>query len=230
MVKYKLIHGNCLDIMPRLKEQSIDLIVTDPPYTRTKRGKSCRPNWMPDNMGDSVFEGQIPDAETWVGECFRILKPDTHFYTFTNTNDIQQYLNSATSVGFKLHNIISMIKDTLMPNRWYCKQTELILFFRKGNAKPINDYASRDNVQVVMPKQSSGKLHITQKPLNYIAKLVTNSSQPNEIVFDPFMGSGTTGVAATENDRRFIGVEQNVKYCNVAEYRIRQKRPRKLFS
>jgi site-specific DNA-methyltransferase (adenine-specific) len=217
--------------MTRIPDCSIDLVITDPPYTMTKRGNSCRPNWMPNNMGDNVFDSQIPKADEWMCQCFRVLKESTHFYTFTNTNDLQMYLNTATHAGFKLHNVISMIKDTGMPNRWYYKQTELILFFRKGKAKPINDYTSRDNIHVTMPKKRSGKLHIAQKPLPLIELLVTNSSIANEIVLDPFMGSGTTGLACVNKNRRFLGIELDIKHFNTASTRLLSpsKQPRKLF-
>jgi site-specific DNA-methyltransferase (adenine-specific) len=193
--------------MKLVPNESVDLVVTDPPYRMTKRGKSCRPNWMPNNMGENVFEYELPKPKEWMEECFRVMKSETHFYTFCNTNDITEYLQVAKEVGFKLHNIIVMIKDTGMPNRWYYKQTELILFFRKGKAKPINDFTSRDNIKVTMPKQSTGKIHITQKPLDLIEKLVINSTIENEIVLDPFMGGGTTALAAKLNNRKYIGFE-----------------------
>lgn len=217
---YGLLNENCLSGMKRILNESIDLVVTDPPYTMTKRGKSCRPNWMPDGMGDNVFDGEIPLVEDWMSECYRVLKDGTHFYTFCNTNDITNYLYTARKVGFKLHNIISMIKDTGMPNRWYYKQTELVLFFRKGKAKPINDYTSRDNIHVTMPKQSSGKLHITQKPYDFIEKLVYNSSKEGEVVLDPFAGSGTTLLAAQNLGRLFVGFEINENYFKIAQKRI----------
>lgn len=218
---YKLYHGDCLVESKHIEDGSVDLILTDPPYTMTTRGKSCRPNWMPNNMGQNVFNGDIPDSLEWMSECFRILKAKSHFYTFCNTNDIQIFLNSASKCGFKLHNIITMIKDTMMPNRWYLKQSELILFFRKGEAKPINDYTSRDNINVVMPKKSTNKLHITEKPLSIIEKFILNSTTDNQIVFDPFMGSGTTGVACMNTNRKFIGIELDDNYFNIATERIK---------
>ncbi len=213
-------HGDCLEVMRYIPDNSVDMVIADPPYTMTKRGRSCRPNWMRNNMGNNVFNGDIPDAKLWMGECYRVLKSETHFYTFCNTNDILNYLSSAEQVGFKLHNIITMIKDTGMPNRWYLKNCELILFFRKGKAKPINDMTSRDWMQVVMPKQKDGKLHITQKPLDLITKLVTNSSQKGETVLDPFMGSGTTGVACNNAGRNFIGIEIDKDYFEKARKRL----------
>ena len=216
----QLHNGDCIEILRGIPDQSIDLVVTDPPYTMTKRGKSCRPNWMPNNMGDNVFSGDIPDPKLWMSECYRVLKNQTHFYTFCNTNDIHRYLDAAKFAGFKLHNIITMIKDTGMPNRWYLKNCELILFFRKGRAKPINDMTSRDWIKVCIPKQRDGKIHITQKPLSLIQKLVTNSSIEGETVLDLFMGSGTTGVACINTGRDFIGIEIDKKHYDNAVERI----------
>ena len=215
-------HGDCLEIMKDIPDESIDLIVTDPPYKMTKRGKSCRPNWMPNNMGNNVFDNKLPLPKEWIGECYRVLKQGTHFYTFCNTNDIKEYLIVAEECGFKLHNILIMKKDTGMPNRWYLKNTELILFFRKGKAKPINNLCSRDWIEVEMPTQKKGKVHITQKPLNIIQEFVANSSQEGEIVLDPFMGSATTGVACVNTNRGFIGIELDDKYFNIAKKRIEE--------
>lgn len=216
----KIYNEDCISGFKNIENKSIDLIITDPPYTMTKRGKSCRPNYMPDNMGDNVFDGQIPDVYDWMSECYRVLKDDTHFYTFCNTNDIMNYLVAADKIGFKLHNIITMIKDTKMPNRWYLKFCELILFFRKGNAKPINDMTSRDYIMVEMPKKDNGKLHITQKPIDIIEKLITNSSKENDIVLDPFLGSGTTMAACMNTNRRGTGFEIDEKYFNIIKTRL----------
>ena len=186
----------------------------------TKNGKSCRPNYMPASSSENLFEGDLPDTYTWMNECFRVLKDDTHFYTFANINSIQGYLNQAQKVGFKLHNIISMIKDTKMPNRWYLKYTEFVLFFRKGAAKPINDMTSRDYEFVKTPTIKGGKLHVTEKPYDFIEKLVKNSSVKGDLVLDLFAGSGTTCLAARNTDRNFIGFEILEKHYNTAKQRL----------
>lgn len=216
-----LIHGNCLDKIKEIPDKTIDMILVDPPYKMTKRGKSCRPNWMPNNMGNNVFKGEIPKPKEWMSECYRVLKEETHLYTFCNTNDITEYLQVAQECGFKLHNIITMIKDTGMPNRWYLKNCELVLFFRKGKAKPINDMTSRDWVQVNMPTKKTGKFHITEKPLSFIQKIITNSSNEGDVVLDCFMGSGTTGIACLSTKRNFIGIELDDNYFKVAENRVK---------
>ncbi len=216
----QLYQGDCLEVMKNIPDKIVDLVLTDPPYRMTKRGKSCRPNWMPDNMGSNVFDGDIPDFKEWLKLCYDKLNNKTHLYIFTNTVSLQDILNSATNVGFKLHNVLTMIKDTGMPNRWYYKQTELVLFLRKGEAKPINDYTSRDWFNATMPKAKDGKLHITQKPLDVIEKLLTNSSFESQTILDPFMGSGTTGIACLNTARNFIGIEKDEGYFKIAKDRI----------
>lgn len=215
----KLLHGNCLELMDSSIGKAKCAIV-DPPYKMTKRGKSCRPNWMKNNMGDNVFKGEIPKTKDWMKKLYDSLEENAQVYIFTNTISINEYLNISSEVGFKLHNIITMIKDTGMPNRWYYKQCELILFLRKGRAYPINDFTSRDNIKVIMPKLKNGKLHITQKPLDIIKKFIENSTEEGEFVLDPFMGSGTTGVACKNLNRNFIGIELDEKYFKIAEERI----------
>lgn len=217
-----LINDNCLNAFKQIEDGSVDLIITDPPYTMTKRGKSCRPNYMPDSMGDNLFDYDLPDTKQWFSECYRVLKEGTHFYTFCNTNDIGNYLRIAEEVGFGLHNIITMIKDTHMPNRWYMKYSEFVLFFRKGPAKPINDMGCRDYYFATMPTQKDGKFHITQKPLDFIEMLVRNSSNEKETVLDPFMGSGTTGIASKNLNRDFIGFEIDPKHFETARNRINE--------
>ena len=219
---YQLLFGDCLKRMEDIPDGSIDLILTDPPYKMTKRGKSCRPNWMPDNMGENVFDGEVCDFESWLSLAYTKMASDSQLYIFTNTVSLQELLNCATKVGFKLHNILTMIKDTNMPNRWYLKQCELVLFMRKGKAYPINDMTSRDWFHCVMPKKKDGKLHITQKPIEPLIKFITNSTDEGDLVLDMFMGSGSTGVACLKTNRKFIGIEMDEKYFDIAVNRIRE--------
>lgn len=207
--KSKIIQGDSLDKMKYIPNGSIDLIVTDPPYKMTKQGNSCRPNYMKSGMGENLFDGELPNTKEWMKLCFDKLKDDAHFYVFTNINSLHEYLDVAKECGFKLHNIISMIKDTKMPNRWYLKYTEFVLFFRKGKAFSINDMTSRDYEFVETPTLKNGKIHISQKPLSFIEKLITNSSNEGEICLDLFSGSGTLAEACINTNRDFIIIEKN---------------------
>ena len=220
-IKIELFCGDSLEIMKQIENESIDLIVTDPPYKMTKRGKSCRPNWMHNNMKENLFDGDLPNFKQWLSLCYLLLKKDAHIYIFTNTVSLQEILNSATDSKFKLHNLITMIKDTNMPNRWYLKQTELILFFRKGKAFPINDMTSRDWFHASMPTLKNNKIHITQKPVEPLKKLITNSSKEYDIVLDLFSGSCSSAIACIETNRSFIGIEKDVENFNKAVIRVK---------
>ena len=102
-------------------------------------------------------------------------------------------------------------------------QFEYILFFRKGKGKKINNCGTADilNVPNKKTKDENGKnLHDTEKPVELMKILVENSSQENEIVLDPFMGIGSTGMACKELRRHFLGIEIDEKYFNIAKERI----------
>jgi site-specific DNA-methyltransferase (adenine-specific) len=211
-VKQEIWLGDCLELIKNIPNESVDLVVTDPPYRMRKNGKSCRQNYMPASSTENLFKGKIPDTQSWMDELFRVLKDGTHFYVFCNINELKNFLNCAEKSGFKLHNLISIIKNTKMPNRWYLKYTENLLFFRKGRAKAIKDPTSRDYMFVETPTQKSGKIHITQKPLDLIEKLINNSSNEGDLVLDIFSGSGTTGVACKNLNRQFVLMEKDEKY------------------
>jgi len=223
----KLIHGDCLKKMKDIPDNSVDCIITDPPYIMTPQGNSCRPNYMKSGMSTNLFDGQLPDFDIFFQQAYEKLAVDSHFYCFSNVNTLQMLINSGVRVGFKLSNILHMIKDTKMPNRWYLKYTEMILFFRKGRAFPINDMTSRDYEFVEMPTTKKGKLHISQKPSLYLEKLITNSSKEGDIILDPFMGSGSTGVACINTNRNFIGIEKDDKYFKIAKKRIKDAKNKK---
>jgi DNA modification methylase len=209
--------GDCLDVMRSVPSASVDLVVTDPPYRMTKTGNSCRPNYMPNG---EILECDVPNTKLWFSEVYRVLNNDSHFYTFVNINEIHSYLNVAEEIGFKLHNILSMIKNTKMPNRWYLKYTENVLFFRKGKSFAINDMKSRDYEFVSTPTIKTGKIHPTEKPINFIQNLIKNSSKENNLILDPFIGSGTTAIAAENTGRRWIGIERDPTYFGLACERI----------
>lgn len=107
--------------------------------------------------------------------------------------------------------------------QYYMSQFEYILFFRKGKGKKINNCGTSDilSVKNIKSKDNEGKnLHDTEKPVDLIKILIENSSNENEIVLDPFMGIGSTGVACKNLNRNFIGIEIDEKYFNIAKERI----------
>ena len=216
----KLYNDDCLNVLKDIEDNSIDLVVTDPPYEVITGGRNGGVKGKPSGIltENKQLMKSIPKADLWLSECFRVMKDGTHIYIMTNTLNLTNYLNIINSVGFKLHNLLVWNKNNTTPNRWYMKNCEYVIFARKGFAKSINNPSSQtvhnfDNI-------IGNKKHPTEKPVDLMKLYVENSSQVGDTVLDPFMGSGSTGVACKELGRNFIGVELDKQYFDIATKRI----------
>ena len=222
----KLYLGNTLTLIKQLENNCIDLVITDPPFKLNKTTGSMTSSSKQDKWQGNLIAGdKCANIENdikfsdWLGEVYRVLKNESHFYVFVNDKNVQDMLNEATKVKFKLHNILVWKKNNCTPNRWYMKNCEFVLFFHKGKSFPINDLGSS---QFLEYKNISGKnkLHPTQKPTDLINKLILNSTKENDIVLDPFAGSSSTLISAIENNRQYLGFEIDSKYYNISLNRI----------
>lgn len=223
MSNYKLFNGNCLDIIKTLPDKSIDLIVTDPPYKCISGGKphlKNQPSGILSKNDGKIFEHNDITPEQYFGELYRILKDESHCYIMTNTINIEKFLTTAREVGFGLHNVLIWKKNNATPNRWYMKNCEYILFLRKGKAKTINNVGTKQVIEV--DNIIGTKVHPTQKPVELMKIFIENSSNENDIVLDPFMGSGSTGIACLHTKRKFVGVELDDEYYKIAENQIKE--------
>jgi site-specific DNA-methyltransferase (adenine-specific) len=218
----KLIQGDCLEEMKKLIDDGVkvDLIVTDPPYlmnykTGYRKDKShdfCKPI-----INDNNFD-LIKDVMPLL---FELLKEGGAVYMFCNANHID-YFKQQIEQHFKLKNILIWIK-----NNWsvgdlkgaYAKQTEFILFASKGRHL-LNGARDTDTLyynRVVGNMQ----LHQNQKPVDLLKFLIGKSSQPNDIILDCFMGSGSTAIACKNTNRQFIGIELDKDYYQIAQERCK---------
>lgn len=216
----RLILGDCLSIMPTL--DPVDLVVTDPPYKLTTGGcqtslggKLSNENY--DNKG-GIVECDL-DWPDFMPLIFNALGRHSHAYVMCNNRHVQGMLTAAEAAGLKFHNLLVWDKVSPTPNRWYMKNCEFTGFFYKGMAFFINDCGSKQLVRVPLPKDDE---HPTVKPLALMRHYIKNSSARGETVLDPFMGSGTTGVACAKIGRKFIGIELEEKYFDLACARIRK--------
>ena len=216
----KLYNDDCLNVLKDVDDNSIDLVVTDPPYEVITGGRNGGVKGKPSGIltENKQLMKSIPKADLWLSECFRVMKDGTHIYIMTNTLNLTNYLNIINDVGFKLHNLLVWNKNNTTPNRWYMKNCEYVIFARKGFAKSINNPSSQtvhnfDNI-------IGNKQHPTEKPVDLMKLYVENSSQVGDTVLDPFMGSGSTGVACKELDRNFIGVELDNQYFDIATKKV----------
>ena len=228
MSTYKLYQGDCLEVMKNIEDGSVDLVVTDPPYSLNHTSGSSTSSAKQEKWQGNLKAGDKTSNiinkirfEEWVPEIYRVLKPDAHCYIFVNDKNVQEILNVCMKNGFKLHNILVWKKNNCTPNRWYMKNCEFIIFLHKGKSFPINNLESS---QFLEYRNISGKnkLHPTQKPIELLEELILNSSTEGDIVFDPFMGSGSTGVACLNINRDFVGVELDKKYFEIAQNRIEE--------
>lgn len=223
----KLIQGNCLEVMPRIPDKSIDLIITDPPYKITSRGNYGTTGGMLKkkiSMTGSVFKHNNIDCDEYAPEFYRLLKDGSHCYVMTNHINLIHMLNTFTAVGFHFIKSIIWDKCSKIMGRFYMSQYEYILFFRKGKGIQINNCGTSDilSIKNVKTKGKDGKnLHDTEKPVELIEILVGNSSKENELVLDPFMGIGSCGIACKNLNRNFLGIELDEAYSKIANERLK---------
>ena len=204
-----------------MQDNSIDLILTDPPYKCISGGKPHKkgqPSGMLSKNDGKIFNHNNINPKVWIPEMYRVLKDNSQCYIMVNTLNMENYLRICRETGFKLHNILSWKKSNCTPSRWYMKNCEFTLFLRKGKAKTINNVGSKMIHE--FPNIIGNKLHPTEKPVELMKYYIENSSNVGDIVFDPFMGVGSTGVAANELDRDFIGIEIDKEYYDIAKERL----------
>jgi len=205
----RVICGDCHEVMEEIPDNSVDLILTDPPY-----GVSYKKKGKPYMVGDTVnlFPYFLPFFR-------RILKNNGAVYIFSSTTKLVDVLPQFMTY-FKLHSIIIWDKEIgQIPRQLshYKLRYEPILYGSKGLHR-LNEY--KDDViqqQIVRGKK---RIHPTQKPEEVISYLIENSSSEFDVVLDPFLGSGTTAVACKQLNRKYIGIEINPEYCKIAEDRL----------
>lgn len=229
--RYALYNGDCLMAMKNMADKSIDLIITDPPYKVTKRGIGKNTNTgglVRSELGikGKIFKHNDIKPKDFIPELYRVLKEGSHCYIMTNHVNLQEMLNTATECGFHFIKCLIWDKGNKIMGQCYMSQFEYILFLRKGKHKKINNCGTSDIISVPNKKQKdkNGKnLHDTEKPVALMQVLIENSSNENDVVYDPFMGIGATGVAALNTGRRFIGIELDENYFEISKNRIEGK-------
>ena len=235
----KITNGDFLQIVKTISDESIDCIVTDPPYKLIAGGVSlkngeaisdgtnCSNKWLKKNKTDipvcmkngTMFKHNKIKFSDWLPDAYRVLKDGSHCYVMVNDRNMQELLNEATKVKFKLLNILVWSKNNATPNKYYMKSAEFIVLFRKGFAKSINNMGTKTvlNINNII----GNKVHPSEKPIDLLKILIENSTKEGEIVLDCFSGSGNTCTTAKILKRRFIGIEIDSEYCTIANKRIK---------
>lgn len=236
MNKNIIFQDNAIEQMKLIPDESFDLIVTDPPYKTTSRGSAGNSGGMLQkeiNRKGKVFEHNNVKISDYASEFYRTLKEGSHCYVMTNHVNLFEMLEEFKKVGFHFTKSLIWDKGNKIMGRAYMSQFEYILFFRKGKFKQINDCGTSDIISVPNKKTkgADGKnIHDTEKPVELMKILIENSTNKGDLVFDPFMGSGSTALACIESERNFFGYELDATYYKTILSRIKENISEKGFN
>lgn len=218
----KLYLGDCIEIMKKhILNESVDLIVTDPPYLINYSSNMRKYNH---DFTTPIQNDDNPQIIIdYIKECYRILKNDSAMYMFCSF-DKADFFKQELEKYFNVKNMIIWVKNGHSAGdleAQFGKQYEIIFLVNKGrkliNGVRLTDVWNFDRVS------GNHQQHQNQKPVNLIEQCIIKHSKENDIVFDGFMGSGTTGVACKNLNRQFIGIEIEEAYYKMAEKRINEK-------
>ena len=168
--------------------------------------------WVDKNTkSGKIFSNNDIDIEEYIGLLYRALKPQTHCYIFTNNVNLPHFLDVISRSQFKFVKSLIWDKCSKIAGRYYMGCYEYILFLRKGGDRSINDCGTGDILRVPVgekPMFEDGSfVNPTAKPVELYEILIKNSSSENDLVLDPFCGSGTIGRACKKSGRRYIGFD-----------------------
>lgn len=211
----KLIKGDCLIEMKNIPDKSVDLIVTDPPYGMNFQ--SHRRKEVYDKIANDV---NLDWIYNFYNQCFKVMKDDTAIYSFCSWHKIDEF-KAEFEKHFTLKNILVWVKNNHGSGDLkasYAPKYEFILYGNKGR----RCFEDKRHEDVLNFNKTRNTYHPTEKPTDLIEFLIKNSSKEGDVVLDSFMGSGTTAVACINTNRKFIGIELDENYYNIACKRVEE--------
>lgn len=239
-----LFHGNCFDILPNIPENSIDMIFADPPYFLSNGGITChagkrvsvnKGKW---DVSNGLEENYI-FTQRWLRECQRILTKNGTIWVSGTSHIIYTVGSAMQTLGYKILNDIAWFKVNPPPNlscRYFTHSTETIIWAAKNKdskhcfnyelMRKLNNGKQMLSMWAIKAPPSEEKKygkHPTQKPIKLLDRIILASTKPNDLVLDPFCGSGTTGIAAYRENRKFIGIELEEEYIKLSIKRFKDE-------
>lgn len=193
--------------------RSIDLIITDPAYESLEKHREHGTTTRLTNDWFEIFRNDR--FGEWFHMAYRALRPNAHLYVFCDQETMFVLKPLGEAAGFRFWKPLVWDKVAIGMGYHYRASYELILFFEKGERR-LNDLGMRD----VLTHKRILNGYPTEKPVELIRKLVEQSSEPGEVVADPFMGSGSTGVASVLSGRRFWGCDLSPRSIDWAQPRL----------
>ncbi len=246
----RLYHGDAVETMNSLPEKSVDMIFADPPYNLSNGGFTChagkrvsvnKGKWDTSNGVEDDFKFHF----NWIEACRRILKDNGSLWISGTYHSIYSCGFALQKQGWHIINDISWFKPNAAPNlscRMFTASHETLLWVRKSKSakhtfnydivkngdwqndvlkKPGKQMRSVWSINTPKPIEKKYGKHPTQKPEALLRRIILSSSNPRDIILDPFCGSATTGVVSVRNKRMFIGIDQEKEYLdNLAKPRL----------
>ncbi|MGD8752511.1 MAG: site-specific DNA-methyltransferase [Anaerolineales bacterium] len=250
----QVIQGDCMEVLDSLPEKSVDLVFADPPYNLQLSQELWRPNMTKvdavDEDWDQFDDFQAYDRFThaWLSACRRVLSDSGTLWVIGSYHNIFRVGAILQDLGFWILNDVLWIKTNPMPNfrgvRFTNAHETLIWASKfKGARYTFNHHAMKGfnrgkqmRSDWVLPicsgserlKVDDVKAHATQKPEALLYRVILSSSNPGDVVLDPFFGTGTTGAVAKKLHRRWVGIEKQAQYVEIARQRLADVSPEDL--
>jgi site-specific DNA-methyltransferase (adenine-specific)/modification methylase len=227
---YRIFCADSLEYIKRLRDNSVDFIFTDPPYNLSKYSTgNIKFSYRSDINNDIATWDKDFDPKQYKDEFLRILKPTANLFAFTSYNTIGKW-----------HEIFDPLFDTFQFFVWhktnpvpkfkkagFLNSCEMIAcMWNKGHTWNFGEQQNMHNFYespiCMAPERLKSPKHPTQKPLALLKHIIKIATNEGDVVFDPFMGVGSIGVASLELNRKFIGIEIDSEYFDAANKRLEQ--------
>ena len=242
----QIVNGDCLKEIKKIPDKTFDLVFADPPYNlqigeNLTRPDSSKVKGVNDKWDQfESFKHYDKFCITWLTECKRILKDNGSIWLIGSYHNIFRLGYHLQNLGYWLLNDVIWIKNNPMPNfrgtRFTNAHETLIWASKNKRSKYTFNYQSikclNDDLQMrsdwTLPicngrerlKKNGKKIHSTQKPESLLHRIILATTNKNDVIFDPFLGTGTTAVVAKKLGRKYYGIERDKKYFNAANERI----------
>jgi len=254
---FTLYHGDILEVLNQFEDRKFDLIFADPPYFLSNDGITCSSGRMVSvNKGkwdkSKGFDEDINFTDSWLKACKRVLNKNGSIWVSGTLHIIYKVGYLLEKNGYDIINDIVMYKPNAPPNlscKYFTHSHEIILWARKSKNSlhtfnyekmktwnnPKDKLKNKDkqmrsvwSIPLMSKNEKEFGKHPTQKPLELLNRIIFSSSNEGDCILDPFVGSGTTGIVCNVLNRKFIGIDTNREYLDLAIKRFKDKTKKNL--
>ena len=222
-LRWQIVQGDALDTLRTLAPSRVALVLSDPPYRFASVGGGFYGAWDGNGHQPREYLGKLAELDCTTFDPAALLAwlPDVPVVLCCNKDVLLDYLQWARGRSW-LYDIHFLWKSNPIPAKQshYLHDVEYVAVMRPPRSTFVTDAPFDDYRKVLRAYNDGDKLHPAQKPVGLMGKYIRTLSRPGDLVVDPYCGSGTTGVACVLDGRRFVGIEVNAKYCEIARRRI----------